>query len=136
VNPQRPDHTRKEVKFFNNFLGTSKMKKILKLLLTLTNGHKSSTGQKIFWPKLQKKILLKNRLSIRVRNLAPLNEPLNIFIKKFYFNPQSRPHIETLWCKNQENPSDQNHKQTKPRLYVTFAVTVPRVSNSRQDATC
>jgi hypothetical protein len=26
-----------------------------------------------------KKSLLKNRLSIRVRNYAPLNEPLNIF---------------------------------------------------------
>jgi hypothetical protein len=43
--------------------------------------------KKIFWPKLKKK-LLKNRLSIRVRNFAPLNEPLNTFIIFFYFNPK------------------------------------------------
>ncbi len=42
-----------------------------KSLLTLTN------GQKIFLPKL-KKILLKIRLSIRVRNFAVPNEHLNI----------------------------------------------------------
>jgi hypothetical protein len=35
-----------------------------------------------------KKNLLKNRLSIRVRNFAPLNEPLNIFFIFFYFNPE------------------------------------------------
>jgi hypothetical protein len=35
-----------------------------------------------------KKNLLKNRLSIRVRNFAPLNEPLNIFKLIFYFNPE------------------------------------------------
>jgi hypothetical protein len=44
-------------------------------LLMLTNGFKSS--------KTWKKNLPKNRLSIRVRNFAPLNEPLNIF--KFFF---------------------------------------------------
>jgi hypothetical protein len=61
--------------------------------------------QKIFfWPKL-KKNLLKNTLSIRVRNFAPPNEPLNIYFKK-KFLPRSRLHIETIWCKNEENPSD------------------------------
>ncbi len=35
-----------------------------------------------------KKNLLKNRLSIRVRNFAPLNEPLNIFKQIFNFNPE------------------------------------------------
>ncbi len=63
------------------------MKNLKRTLLTLTNGLKSSTEKKIFWPKL-KKNLLKNKLSIRVRNFAPLNEPLNIFITKFYFNPK------------------------------------------------
>ncbi len=38
--------TRKEVKFFNNFLGTSKMKNFKKSLLMLTNGLKSSTEKK------------------------------------------------------------------------------------------
>jgi hypothetical protein len=40
--------------------------------------------KKFFWVKTRKKNLLKNRLSIRVRNFAPLNEPLNIC--KFFFN--------------------------------------------------
>jgi hypothetical protein len=36
-----------------------------------------------------KKNLFKNRLSIRVRKFAPLNEPLNIKKKIFfYFNPE------------------------------------------------
>jgi hypothetical protein len=43
--------------------------------------------KKIFAPKLEKN-LLKNTLSIRVKNFAPLNEPLNIFKKIFYFNPE------------------------------------------------
>jgi hypothetical protein len=50
--------------------------------MTLTNGLYSSAEKKNFWPQL-KKNLLKNRLSIRVRNFLPLNEPLNIF--KFFF---------------------------------------------------
>ncbi len=53
------------------------MKNVKKSLLTLTNGLKSSTGKK-FLALTFKKNLLKNRLSIRVRNFAPLNE-LNIF---------------------------------------------------------
>jgi hypothetical protein len=44
----------------------------------LTNGPKSATEKKIFGGKTQKKNL-ENRLSIRVRNFAPLSEPLNIF---------------------------------------------------------
>jgi hypothetical protein len=49
---------------------------------------KAPQKEKNFWPKLRKKNLLKNRLSIRVRNFAPLNEPINIVKKKFYFNPE------------------------------------------------
>jgi hypothetical protein len=78
---------RKEVKNFHNFLSTSKMKNFKKLLLTLTNGLKSSTEKKNLAQTL-KKNLLKNRLSIRVRNFAPLNEPPNIFMTNFYFNPK------------------------------------------------
>jgi hypothetical protein len=44
--------------------------------------------KKNFWPKTQKNNLLKIRLSLRVRNFAPLNEPLNIFLIFFYFNPE------------------------------------------------
>ncbi len=40
-----------------------------------------------FGPNLEKNHL-KNTLSIRVRNFAPLNEPLNIFKFLFYFNPE------------------------------------------------
>jgi hypothetical protein len=54
------------------------MKNVKKSLLTLTNGLKSSTEKKIFFALTFKKNLLKNRLSIRVRNFAPLNEHLNI----------------------------------------------------------
>ena len=43
--------------------------------------------KKILGPNLEKK-LLKNRLSLRVRNFAPLNEPRNIFYIIFYFNPE------------------------------------------------
>ncbi len=43
--------------------------------------------KKIFGPNLEKN-LLKNSLSICVRNFAPLNEPLNIFKFFFYFNPE------------------------------------------------
>ncbi len=80
-----PDLT---VKFFNNFLSTSKFKNVKKSILTLTNGLKSSTEKKKFLAQTYKKNLLKNRLSIRVRNFAPLNEPLNMFLKFFYFNPK------------------------------------------------
>jgi hypothetical protein len=44
--------------------------------------------KKTFLGQNSEKNLLKNRLSIRVRNFAPLNEPLNIFKKIFYFNPE------------------------------------------------
>ncbi len=45
-------------------------------------------GKKIFFAQTKKKILLKNTLSIRVRNFAPPNEPLIIFFNKIYFNPE------------------------------------------------
>ncbi len=63
------------------------MKNFKKLLLMLINGLKSPTEKKIVGQNLEKN-LLKNRLSIRVRNFAPLNEPLNIFNNFFYFNPE------------------------------------------------
>jgi hypothetical protein len=53
----------------------------------LTNGLNSSAEKKFFGPILEKK-LLKNRLSIRVRNFAPLKEPLNILNFFIYFNPE------------------------------------------------
>ncbi len=59
-----------------------------KSLLTLTYGLNSFTEKIFFWPQLRKKNLLKNRLSIRVKKFAPLNEPLNIFKYFFYFNPE------------------------------------------------
>jgi hypothetical protein len=54
------------------------MKNFKKSFLMPTNGLNRSTEKKIFGPQLRKKKLLKNRLSIRVRNFAPLNGPLNI----------------------------------------------------------
>ena len=39
--------------------------------MTLTNDFKSSTEKIFFGPKTQKNNLLKNTLSIRVRNFAP-----------------------------------------------------------------
>jgi hypothetical protein len=56
------------------------MKIFEKSLLTLTNGLKGSTEKNFFGPNL-KKNLLKNRLSICVRNFAPQNEAPNIFLK-------------------------------------------------------
>ncbi len=44
--------------------------------------------KKTFLALTYKKSLLINRLSIRVRNFAPLNEPINIFEKIFNFNPE------------------------------------------------
>ncbi len=49
---------------------------------------KAPQKKKNFGAKTQKNNLLKNRLSIRVKNFAPLNEPLNIFKNIFYFNPE------------------------------------------------
>ncbi len=59
------------------------MKNFKKSLLTLINDLNSSTEKKNFWPQLRKKNLLKNRLSIRVRNFATLN-----ILNFFYFNPE------------------------------------------------
>ena len=50
-----PEHSRKEVKFFTNFLRTSKIKNFKKSLLTLTNDLNSSTEKKNFGPNLEKK---------------------------------------------------------------------------------
>jgi hypothetical protein len=41
-----------------------------------------------FLAQTYKKNLLENRLSICVRNFAPLNAPLNMFLTFFYFNPK------------------------------------------------
>jgi hypothetical protein len=48
---------------------------------------KAQQKKKILGQNLEKN-LLKNRLSIRVSNFAPLNEPLNILKFFFYFNPE------------------------------------------------
>ncbi len=44
--------------------------------------------KKFFFGQILEKNLLKIRLSIRVRNFAPLNVPRNIFEFFFYFNPE------------------------------------------------
>jgi hypothetical protein len=64
------------------------MKNFKKSFLTLTNGLKSSREKKKFFGQNLEKKPPKNRLSIRVRNFAPLNEPLNILKFFFYFNPE------------------------------------------------
>jgi hypothetical protein len=79
------------------------------------NGFKSFL-KKNSWPKL-KKILLKIRLSILVRNSQAPNEPLNIFFLNFILT-QRRPPIETLWCKNNESE----------RLKISHFGTFKRVS--------
>ena len=68
--------------------------------------------KKIFFgPNL--KNLLENKLSIRVRNFAPLNEPRNVEEIVFLFLPPN--HLpRTLWCKNQENPSDRKSHTWAP----------------------
>ena len=48
---------------------------------------KAPQKKKFFGQNLEKN-LLKNRLSIRVRNFAPLHAPLNIYKIFFYFNPE------------------------------------------------
>ncbi len=48
---------------------------------------KAPQKKKVFGQNSEKN-RLKNRLSIRVRNIVPLNEPLNIFKIFFYFNPE------------------------------------------------
>jgi hypothetical protein len=58
--------------------------------------------------------LLKSRLSIRIRNFAAPNKPLNIFKKSF--EPQSRRPVETLWCKNHGNPSDRKSHAWTPLM--------------------
>ncbi len=40
---------------------------------------------KFFFGPILEKNLLKNRLSIRLRNFAPLNEPPKFFLNKFLF---------------------------------------------------
>ncbi len=55
-----------------------------------------ASGKKIFLAQTQKKILLKNTLTIRVRNFAPPNEPLIIFFNKIYFNPEGA-HTKRLY---------------------------------------
>jgi hypothetical protein len=56
-------------------------------IFTDPNNRSQNRTKKLFWAKLKKKLSLKIRLSIRVRNFVPLNEPLNI-TKKLYFSPK------------------------------------------------
>ena len=72
---------------------------------------KAQQKKKIFAQNLEKN-LLKNRLSIRVRNFAAPNEPLNI--KKTFILTQKSPPIETLWCKNHQNPSFRKYHTWAP----------------------
>jgi hypothetical protein len=56
---------------------------------------KDQQKKKMLGQNLEKN-LLKNRLSICVRNFALLNEPQNIFLNFFYFNPEVA-HMERLY---------------------------------------
>jgi hypothetical protein len=58
----------------------------------------SKATKKSYMAKL-KKIVLKIRLSIRVRNFASLNKPQIIFFDKFYFKPQNHPQINLKMSK-------------------------------------
>jgi hypothetical protein len=61
---------------------------MLKISVDAYKWSQKLLGKKCFFAQTQKKILLKNTLSIRVRNFAPPNEPLIIFKNFFYFNPE------------------------------------------------
>ncbi len=44
--------------------------------------------KKFYFGQTQKKFVLKLRLNIRIRNLAPLSEPPTIVYKNLYFSPK------------------------------------------------
>jgi hypothetical protein len=64
-----------------------------------------------FLPKI-KQILLQIRLSIRV---SP-----KYFLKSFILTPKSPFHLEALWCKNHENPSDRQSHTWAPLLRYKY----------------
>jgi hypothetical protein len=64
------------------------------VLVPVALAESSKASQKQFLLK-RKKILLKIRLSLRVRNFAALNEPLNICLK-INFNPKVAPHRDFI----------------------------------------
>jgi hypothetical protein len=85
-----------------------------------------ASGKKKCCPN-SKRILLKIRLSIRVRNFAAPNEPLNI--KKNYFNPKVVPLIETLWKKSSESERLKiSHLGTFSYLFAVFITDIRTVT--------
>jgi hypothetical protein len=92
-----------------------KHQKFLKISVDANKWSQKLLGKIFFFCPNSKKNLLKIKLSIRVRNIAAPNEPLNIKKTNFYFNPKvAPPSIETLWCKNHQNPSYQKSHTWAP----------------------
>jgi len=73
---------------FSTIFKVPKTAKILKNRYWHQHMVSKASQKKFFFVQTKKKSLLKIRLSIRVRNFAAPNEPLNIFLKTFYFNPK------------------------------------------------
>jgi hypothetical protein len=71
---QSSEHARKEVKIFNNF----KVPKTANITKIANKWSHKRHGKKIFWAQTLKKILLKIRLSIHVRNF----ESKPVFVKR------------------------------------------------------
>jgi hypothetical protein len=56
---------------------------------------------------------------------GPYKEPLNIKKTNFYFNPKiAPPPIETLWCKNHQNPSDRKSHTWAPLSLICYFLTL------------
>ncbi len=76
------------------------MTKKFKLHRTFYFIHNNKCSQKLqtffLIAQTQKKILTKIRLSIRIKNFGALNEPLNIFLKKFNFIHKVAPHRDFM----------------------------------------
>ena len=64
------------------------MKKFKKIINYIIKWAQKLHQKKFFFGKTQKNFVLKIRLSIRVRNFVPLNDPLNVKIIILYFGPK------------------------------------------------
>ena len=73
---------------FSTIFKVPKTAKILKNRYWHQHMVSKAFQKNFFFVQTQQKSLLKIRLSIRVRNFAAPNEPLNILFKTFYFNPK------------------------------------------------
>ncbi len=89
------------IQYFWSFLNYLKKRKNFKIAIDTNKWSQKLHEKTIFWPNLKK--ILKIRLSIRVRNFAAPNEPLNILKTNFYFNPKVPPpppkrHLWQVFC--------------------------------------